>query len=227
VIYSAPSLPLRPLLLLLGGRGLFVSGTDRAIISAMSTRKSRTPRRKRPDPSLADTSLAAPCECLPGTKEKQELMQARVAAGLPAIIPGDVVIDPARARDYTRLRNGYDRLEGEREDRAEAGVKKVVSRGNTFRGDYKRLALSPEPDWPALGPRLRALRHRRGLSLGQVSLETGLSRNGLSQLERGVRSQPHLAVLWRLADLFRISIDELVGRAVTPGRVRGPAPSSP
>lgn len=140
-------------------------------------------------------------------------MQARVAAGLPASIPGDVIQDPDQKRDYTRLRNGYDRPTGASKDTPEAaGPRRIVSHGNLFRGDRKRLIFQQSEKLPPLGPRLRELRKRRGLSLGQVSQETGLSRNGLSQLESGVRKQPHLCVLWLLADVYRISIDELVGR---------------
>lgn len=179
----------------------------------MSAKKTtRVGRHRRPDPALADPSLAAPTGHLPGTSQKQDLMRRRVLAGLPATLPGDVVVDPAQRPDYKRLRNGYDKLQGAEADRAEAGVKKVVTHGNTFHAENRRLVFEPDPRRPPLGARLRELRKRRGLSLGQVSLETGISRAALSRLEAGERQQPHLCVLWRLADLFRVSIDELVGR---------------
>lgn len=191
----------RPLLLDPGNRGLY----------RKSMKTVKIGRRKRPT-LPPDPALLAPAEALPGTREKVALMQARVAAGLPATVPGDVILDPGQARDYTRLRNGYDRLEGQIEDTPEVGVKRVVTHGTTFLKDFKRPLFVEDGSKPNLGERLQEFRESRGLTLGQVAIETGVSKTALLRLESGARRQPHLCLLWALADFFGVTIDELVGR---------------
>jgi len=61
-----------------------------------------------------------------------------------------------------------------------------------------------------VGPRLRATRTARGLTLADVSEGTGISRSTLSRLESGKR-RPSLDLLLPLAELFRVSLDDLVG----------------
>jgi len=51
---------------------------------------------------------------------------------------------------------------------------------------------------PTMGRRLRALRHRRGLSLRQLGAETGLSASYISELERSMAT-PSVASLQKLA----------------------------
>ncbi|UOQ90124.1 XRE family transcriptional regulator [Agromyces endophyticus] len=58
--------------------------------------------------------------------------------------------------------------------------------------------------------RLRALRTRRGLTLAELSEETGISTSTLSRLESGGR-RPTLDLLIRLAAVYRASLDDLVG----------------
>jgi len=62
----------------------------------------------------------------------------------------------------------------------------------------------------AVGPRLRALRSRRSLTLQQLSAATGISVSTLSRLESGLRL-PNLAQLLPLAAFFELPLDELVG----------------
>ncbi|MEO3752468.1 XRE family transcriptional regulator [Streptomyces sp. B6B3] len=62
----------------------------------------------------------------------------------------------------------------------------------------------------AVGPRLRALRKRRGLTLAEVSAATGTSESTLSRLESGGR-RPTLELLLPLARLYGVPLDELVG----------------
>ena len=59
-----------------------------------------------------------------------------------------------------------------------------------------------------LGMRIRFLRKQRNLSIEDLSLEAGLNRNYLSDLERGMRN-PSLKVLSRIAKALKISISEL------------------
>jgi transcriptional regulator with XRE-family HTH domain len=61
-----------------------------------------------------------------------------------------------------------------------------------------------------VGPRLRRLRARRGLTLTEVAAETGISKSTLSRLESGQR-KPSLELLLPLAKAYHLPLDELVG----------------
>lgn len=61
-----------------------------------------------------------------------------------------------------------------------------------------------------VGPRLRRLRERRGLTLTALAAQTGVSKSTLSRLENGER-KPSLELLLPLADAFHLPLDELVG----------------
>lgn len=65
-----------------------------------------------------------------------------------------------------------------------------------------------------IGPRLQALRARRGLTLSEVSRSTGISKSTLSRLETGQR-RASLELLLPLARVYRVSLDELVGAPET------------
>src|SRR3712207_730775 len=67
---------------------------------------------------------------------------------------------------------------------------------------------------PGVGPRLRALRQQRRLTLTQLSEETGVSVSTLSRLESGQR-RPTLELLLPLARAHRVPLDELVGAPET------------
>ncbi len=62
----------------------------------------------------------------------------------------------------------------------------------------------------AIGPRLRRLRKRRGLTLAAVSEQSRLSVSTLSRIETG-RRQPTLDALIPLARVYETSLDLLVG----------------
>lgn len=66
----------------------------------------------------------------------------------------------------------------------------------------------------AVGPRLRALRQRRGTTLAQLSAATGISLSTLSRLESGQR-KPTLELLLPLAKAHGVPLDELVDAPVT------------
>src|ERR671924_1590578 len=61
-----------------------------------------------------------------------------------------------------------------------------------------------------VGPRLRRLRERRGLTLTALAGQTGISKSTLSRLETGER-KPSLELLLPLAEAFHLPLDELVG----------------
>ncbi|MEV7327772.1 helix-turn-helix domain-containing protein [Micromonospora sp. NPDC093244] len=66
----------------------------------------------------------------------------------------------------------------------------------------------------AVGPRLRALRHRRGTTLTQLAELTGISVSTLSRLESGSR-KPTLELLLPLARAYQVALDELVDAPAT------------
>jgi transcriptional regulator with XRE-family HTH domain len=65
-----------------------------------------------------------------------------------------------------------------------------------------------------VGPRLRALRKRRGLTITDVAASTGISASTLSRLESGGR-RPNLELLLPLARVYGVALDELVGAPQT------------
>ena len=74
-----------------------------------------------------------------------------------------------------------------------------------------------------VGPRLRAIREARGMTLTELAAGTGISLSTLSRLESGGR-RPTLELLLPLARAFQVALDELVGAPPTGDpRVRMPA----
>ena len=61
----------------------------------------------------------------------------------------------------------------------------------------------------AVGPRLRALRQEREITLSDLSADTGVSISTLSRLESGER-RPTLELLLPLARAYGVTLDELV-----------------
>ncbi|MBV9446693.1 MAG: helix-turn-helix domain-containing protein [Streptosporangiaceae bacterium] len=61
-----------------------------------------------------------------------------------------------------------------------------------------------------VGPRLRAVRQQRGVTLASVSASTGISVSTLSRLESGGR-KPTLELLLALSRAYQVPLDELVG----------------
>jgi transcriptional regulator with XRE-family HTH domain len=62
----------------------------------------------------------------------------------------------------------------------------------------------------AVGPRLRALRRDRGITLADLAATTGVSESTLSRLESGQR-RPSLELLLPLARVYDVPLDDLVG----------------
>ncbi|MFE3470491.1 MULTISPECIES: helix-turn-helix domain-containing protein [unclassified Streptomyces] len=79
-----------------------------------------------------------------------------------------------------------------------------------------------------VGPRLRSLRTRRGVTLAALAESTGISKSTLSRLESG-RRRPSLELLLPLAQAHQVSLDEMIGAPevgdprirLTPQRVNG------
>lgn len=70
----------------------------------------------------------------------------------------------------------------------------------------------------ALGQRIKALRARSGLTLEQLSQQSGVSRAMLSTIERGEKS-PTLPIIVRIAAGFGISLSSLLGAEPDPSSV--------
>jgi transcriptional regulator with XRE-family HTH domain len=66
----------------------------------------------------------------------------------------------------------------------------------------------------AVGPRLRALRQQREMTLADLSAATDISVSTLSRLESGQR-RPNLELLLPLARAYGVPLDELIGPAAT------------
>jgi transcriptional regulator with XRE-family HTH domain len=66
----------------------------------------------------------------------------------------------------------------------------------------------------AVGPRLRDLRHERGVTLAALAETTGISVSTLSRLESGQR-RATLELLLPLAEAYRVPLDDLVGAPQT------------
>ncbi|MEV7460811.1 helix-turn-helix domain-containing protein [Streptomyces rubiginosohelvolus] len=62
----------------------------------------------------------------------------------------------------------------------------------------------------AVGPRLRELRRRHGMTLAELAERTGINESTLSRLEGGTR-KPTLEMLLPLAEVHAVPLDELVG----------------
>ncbi|MFJ7133652.1 helix-turn-helix domain-containing protein [Streptomyces fungicidicus] len=78
----------------------------------------------------------------------------------------------------------------------------------------------------AMGPRLRAVRERRGVTLTDVCCATGISPSTLSRIETG-RRKPTLEVVLQLAKEYGVGLDELAGTAPDPvAEPRSTAPYS-
>ena len=70
----------------------------------------------------------------------------------------------------------------------------------------------------ALGQRIKALRVRFGLTLAQLSQQSGVSRAMLSTIERGEKS-PTLPIIVRIAGGFGMSLSNLIGAEPDPSCV--------
>ena len=60
--------------------------------------------------------------------------------------------------------------------------------------------------------RIRTLRKEKKMKQGEAAEILGLSISSYCRYERGER-EPDAAVLWRMADLYEVSVDYLIGRS--------------
>jgi transcriptional regulator with XRE-family HTH domain len=76
------------------------------------------------------------------------------------------------------------------------------------------MTTSDDDVLAGVGPRLRALRQQRGVTLTELSATTGISVSTLSRLESGQR-RPTLELLLPLARVHQVPLDELVDAPAT------------
>jgi len=55
---------------------------------------------------------------------------------------------------------------------------------------------------------------KKGWSQQDLAVKAGLSYNAVTKLEQGTAIYPRLDTLLKLADVFNITIDELIGRKI-------------
>jgi transcriptional regulator with XRE-family HTH domain len=67
-----------------------------------------------------------------------------------------------------------------------------------------------EPKVPPIGPRLRAERTRRDLSVRALAREVGVSPSLISQIETG-RSQPSVSTLYAITEALGLPVEDLFG----------------
>ena len=86
----------------------------------------------------------------------------------------------------------------------------VAISGNPALNDRVDQATTISAALDLVGPRLKAIRTRRGVTLTDLSERTGISKSTLSRLENG-RRRPSLELLLPLAQEYRVPLDDLVG----------------
>jgi transcriptional regulator with XRE-family HTH domain len=92
-----------------------------------------------------------------------------------------------------------------------------VSSTQSTRRRVRRPAPASKSDLtPIVGPNLRRLRVRRGLSLERLASLSGVSRAMLSQVELE-RSTPTINVVWRIAKALELPFSALIAAHSAPG----------
>lgn len=70
---------------------------------------------------------------------------------------------------------------------------------------------------PSVGAALASLRQSEGLSLDALARQSGVSKSMLSQIERD-KTNPTVAVVWRLAQALGVEVSELLGGSARTGQ---------
>lgn len=77
-----------------------------------------------------------------------------------------------------------------------------------------------------VGPRLRAHREQRGLSLRELARRLGVSPSAISQIETG-KSRPSVSTLYSIVSELGMSLDELFGAQKPAPPASAPTPATP
>lgn len=100
------------------------------------------------------------------------------------------------------------------------GLERAETTGRPKRGPIRSTAVATQDDDAGrrLCDRVKELRRKRGWTLEQTSAACGVSRSMLSEIERG-RANPTLAVAYRIAQAFGMSLGELVDAPSAASRI--------
>lgn len=81
-----------------------------------------------------------------------------------------------------------------------------------YRAEKRRNSLLPVQ----IGKQIKSLRKTHRWKQKELADKIGVDRTSLSSYENNKRI-PDIYMLWRLADIFSVSLDELVGRKINLG----------
>ena len=84
--------------------------------------------------------------------------------------------------------------------------KKTTNAGGEHSGSEHEISKN------LVGESIRRFRRQKKMSQDTLAAELGLLRQTISAYERGI-SLPDLYILMAMADLFEVTVDELIGRA--------------
>ena len=62
-----------------------------------------------------------------------------------------------------------------------------------------------------IAKRIKELRKKAGWSQQKLAEKAGLSYNAITKIEQGVAKQPTIQTMIKIANAFKVKIDELVG----------------
>lgn len=88
-----------------------------------------------------------------------------------------------------------------------------VGLGRKLRNDRQRLTWNKGTVSTSIGEFVKKARETAGLTLGDLSRESGVSKSMLSRLERGERRSLTLKTAAAICDVLDLSLDELAGRS--------------
>lgn len=83
----------------------------------------------------------------------------------------------------------------------------------------KRQTSSAERGYESIGPRVRHIRHARGLTVEALAASAGLDKGFLSRLERGAK-QPSVETVLRLSAALDVPVGQLFGEQTAEDTVR-------
>ena len=88
--------------------------------------------------------------------------------------------------------------------------------GDRHRGEGRwRGAVTQPVEYMSVGERIAIYRRRRGLSQLALANMIGRSEAWLSQVERGIRHVDRVSVLIRLAQVLKVSVEDLIGQPLS------------
>jgi XRE family transcriptional regulator, master regulator for biofilm formation len=62
-----------------------------------------------------------------------------------------------------------------------------------------------------IGSRIRSLREKKGYSISELAIRSGISKSYLSQIERNLQVNPSLHLLSKLASTLDATLEDLIG----------------